>query len=852
MRRLLALFTLLVAVTVGGQTDTFRLFRGPGAYLPACDSSRYGEPAYETDAHIYVICSYSNTWDQFWPQSSLDTFRLFRGPAVDLPACDPTRYGQPAYETDTHAYVICSTANSWDVFMPADPAMMRYLGAWSSGTSYKISDVVTDSGSMYVCIAVNSATEPPNVSYWTLVGGGGTGSTVASGITYNASPTPWAFTTPTPDSVQQALDKIAVQVSSTTAPTPQPTPTPRATDTPIPPVSTATPRATDTPIPPVATDTPIPPVATDTPIPPVATDTPIPAPTVPPASAIGYLATPTPWAFTTPTPGTVQSALDKIASWIGLYQVPTPAPTATPIPAVPTPTPRATDTPIPAPTVPSANDIGYLATPTPWAFTTPTPGTVQRALDLVASWIGAYQTPTPIPAPTLVPTASPIPAVATATPRATDTPIPAPTVAPASAISYLATPTPWAFTTPTPSTVQGAVDQVASWISAYQTPSPRPTDTPIPAPTVPPSSAVSYLATPTPWAFTTPTPSTVQGAVDKIAQWISGYQTPTPQPTPTAGGAGANTALSNLSAVAVNLALAPGTDNSIALDSSAKRFTSGYFSTGVGVYNAASDANPTAILGNGVVNLGAGGGTAVDVGLSRYAPGVFQITDGSTGTGSIRGTGLRFYDNGTHYSAFGAQTQTADLNYILPAAHAVGWLKNDGAGNLAWTVPITTISSWSTIPYNNASSTQAYSSLTTREVQLFSLPFTITVNQISQWISTDTTAGTTKLCVYSADGATKYIDVTESPSGTGIQNTTVASVTLSPGQYYFVVGCATTCSHTSVSGVVESTATMFGSTTPSGKLPWHGQVTHTSGTCNSTLGTVTGGTDKPILFRLDN
>jgi hypothetical protein len=406
MRRLLPLLALLLAAVAGGQTDTFRLFRGPAAYLPACDSSRYGEPAYETDAHIYVICSYSDTWDQFWPQSSLDTFRLFRGPSTLLPSCDSTRYGQPAYETDTHAYVICSTADSWDVFMPADPATMHYKGAWDSGASYVIADVVTDGGSVYVCIAPNSATEPPSASYWTPVGGAG--STVASGIT--------------------------------------------------------------------------------------------------------YAATPTPWAFTTPTPGTVQSALDKIASWIGLYQAPTPAPTATPIPAVPTPSPQPTASPIPAPTVPAAGDIGYLATPTPWAFTTPTPSTAQGAIDKIAAWIGAYTVPTAAP---------------------TASPIPPPTVPPSSAIGYLATPTPWSFTTPTPSTAQGALDKIAAWIGAYQTPSPQPTASPIPAPTVPPSSAVGYLATPTPWAFTTPTPSTVQGAVDKLAAWVGAYAVPTAAYTPT-------------------------------------------------------------------------------------------------------------------------------------------------------------------------------------------------------------------------------------------------------------------------------------------------------------------------------
>lgn len=47
----------------------------------------------------------------------------------------------------------------------------------------------------------------------------------------------------------------------------------------------------------------------------------------------------------------------------------------------------------------------------------------------------------------------------------------------------------------------------------------------------------------------------------------------------TSGTAGANTALSNLAAVAVSLALTPGIDNSIDLNTLAKRYKNGYFST---------------------------------------------------------------------------------------------------------------------------------------------------------------------------------------------------------------------------------------------------------------------------------
>jgi len=151
------------------------------------------------------------------------------------------------------------------------------------------------------------------------------------------------------------------------------------------------------------------------------------------------------------------------------------------------------------------------------------------------------------------------------------------------------------------------------------------------------------------------------------------------------------------------------------------------------------------------------------------------------------------------------------------------------------------------------SSTQAFSSLTGRNVGYFLLPYNITVNQISFWVSSAGTAGTAKVCVYTADGATKSIDVTTANiSAAGIVSTSVSSVALTPGGYYLVIGCATTCSLTTVSTIVEATSTMFGAGTPSGKTIWHGTVSHASGACNSTLGTITGTTTKPTGLRLDN
>jgi hypothetical protein len=99
---------------------------------------------------------------------------------------------------------------------------------------------------------------------------------------------------------------------------------------------------------------------------------------------------------------------------------------------------------------------------------------------------------------------------------------------------------------------------------------------------------------------------------------------------------GADTALSNLASVAINTALLPGADGSIALGSTAFRFSNVYAGTAFSIYKAVSEANPTATLGNGVLNFGAGTTNAVDIGVKRDAAGVLEVTNGSTGYGSLQ------------------------------------------------------------------------------------------------------------------------------------------------------------------------------------------------------------------------
>jgi hypothetical protein len=165
-----------------------------------------------------------------------------------------------------------------------------------------------------------------------------------------------------------------------------------------------------------------------------------------------------------------------------------------------------------------------------------------------------------------------------------------------------------------------------------------------------------------------------------------------------------------------------------------------------------------------------------------------------------------------------------------------------------------TLTTWVTRPQNITAGNNngAISSLTTRDVGLFYLPAKIVVNKATFNVSTVTTAGTIKVCVYSKDGATRLINVTSGTVVAGDNPVTVSSVTLDPGQYYVAVGCATTCNNNVAHFLTSSFGMTNDADVPSGKLKHEGTVTHTSGTCNTTLGTVTVGSSKTVMVRLDN
>lgn len=151
-----------------------------------------------------------------------------------------------------------------------------------------------------------------------------------------------------------------------------------------------------------------------------------------------------------------------------------------------------------------------------------------------------------------------------------------------------------------------------------------------------------------------------------------------------------------------------------------------------------------------------------------------------------------------------------------------------------------------------AVSSVAANSLTTRNVGLFNTPEAITVNQIAYNVAAVTTAGTYRICLYDETGNSKLIDVTDVPAA-GVNTVTVSpAVYLPASNYYVAIGCSVTCNNTISTFTTTATAWVNGASVPAGKKIHEGTVTHTSGTCNSTLGTITGSNSKTPVLRLDN
>ncbi len=136
-----------------------------------------------------------------------------------------------------------------------------------------------------------------------------------------------------------------------------------------------------------------------------------------------------------------------------------------------------------------------------------------------------------------------------------------------------------------------------------------------------------------------PAPASGDAAASKFLKADGTWQT--------VSGTGANTALSNLASVAVNLALTPGTDNSIALGSASKRWTDAFLSGGI---------------------KGANGYVAKFVDVSSSAS-YFQFTN-TASTGTTSDSKLILEPDGTdanisiHFKAKGTGATTSGQTYF--------------------------------------------------------------------------------------------------------------------------------------------------------------------------------------------
>lgn len=104
---------------------------------------------------------------------------VFVGPALTEPDPSLGEEGQFAFQP--------ATGKMWEM----SGGVWTYLGiykafqlkgAWDSGTAYTVGDVVTLSGSSYVCVLDHTNHTPPNTTYWQLLASkGDTGATGATG-----------------------------------------------------------------------------------------------------------------------------------------------------------------------------------------------------------------------------------------------------------------------------------------------------------------------------------------------------------------------------------------------------------------------------------------------------------------------------------------------------------------------------------------------------------------------------------------------------------------------------------------------------------------------------------------------
>lgn len=212
------------------------------------------------------------------------------------------------------------------------------------------------------------------------------------------------------------------------------------------------------------------------------------------------------------------------------------------------------------------------------------------------------------------------------------------------------------------------------------------------------------------------------------------------------------------------------------------------------------------------------------------------ITNASTTNLSLSG---RFSDSINNFGTNGQLLKSTGTSTLWVATSTLGLTPTE----------ITAI----TRPYitTGAVTAKAVNSLTVANVGLFSLPFEINVNQVTFTVTTNTTAGTMKFCIYDDQG-TRVIDVTSGTTAVGANNIAVANVKLPAGNYYVAHKCATTCNVATSYFTSTAVAGINSGTIPVGKKVYEGTATMTSGQCNATLPAITPAISSTVIGRLDN
>jgi hypothetical protein len=133
--------------------------------------------------------------------------QLRNGTASQWTSANPVLSGgELGAETDTNRFKIGNGSTAWNSLGYSLGVSSK--GAYAGGTQYYVNDIVSSSGSSYICILNSIGNAPPNATYWNLLvqagtngtngtnGSNGTNGTSftwqgawSSGLTYNANQT---------------------------------------------------------------------------------------------------------------------------------------------------------------------------------------------------------------------------------------------------------------------------------------------------------------------------------------------------------------------------------------------------------------------------------------------------------------------------------------------------------------------------------------------------------------------------------------------------------------------------------------------------------------------------------------